>query len=191
MLDFESKCYNISDFDSKIYDVSEKTSKLISKCQNLRERFHNDARFWVEKITTCQNIKQILERVKIRIKILESFRFRIKVSTIIKKYNMSKIVSWYLKWFYNFLKLFTKCKISFQKNRGVIFRMENFTTCQTLKQNKYNVSEFGSNFYKVADFEIKAPERVGFSSELFTSFQKLQENFYNDINVLNYFFITG
>ena len=160
-------------------------SKLFTTCQDLGEKFYNDARFWVEKITTCQILKQISEIVKIWIKILESVRFRIKFSTIKKNYNMSKILSWILKCCYNFLKLFTKCRKSIQKFRGVIFWIENFTTCQTLNQNNYNVSEIGSTFYKVADFEIKALERVGLSSQLFTSCQKLQAKFYNDINVLN------
>ena len=61
-----------------------KKSKLFTTCQNLGERFHNDARFWVEKILTCHTLKQILEIVKIWIKILESVRFRTKFSTIKK-----------------------------------------------------------------------------------------------------------
>ena len=153
--------------------MSEFGRKVSQRCKILSRKNHNVSEYKA-CFRTCQNSNQNFRKCRIGI----------KVSTIKKKYNMSKIVSWYLKWFYIFLKLFTKCKISFQKNRCVIFWMENFTTCQTLKQNKYNVSEFGSNFYKVADFEIKAPERVWFSSELFTSCQKLQAKFNNDINVL-------
>ena len=67
----------------------------------------------------------------------------------------------------------------------VKFLFKKITTCQILKQNNYNVSEFGSIFYKVSGFEIKALEGVGFSSQLFTSCQILQAKFYKDINVLN------
>ena len=154
--------------------------KISQRCKILSQKNQNVSHFKAN-FRTCQKLNQYVGKCQIYNKILYNQ----------KNYNMSKIVSWILECCYNFLKLFTQCRCSFQKIRSVIFRMENFTTCQTLNQNNYNVSEFGSNFYKVADFEIKAPERVGFSSQLFTSFQKLQENFYNDINVLNYFFITG
>ena len=71
-------------FRFKILRRVTKKSKLFKTCQNLAERFHNDARLWVKEIKTCQTLKQILKLVKIWIKILESVGFSIKFSTIKK-----------------------------------------------------------------------------------------------------------
>ena len=43
-------------FRFKILRRVRKKSKLFTTCQNLGERFHNDARFWVKKIRTCHTL---------------------------------------------------------------------------------------------------------------------------------------
>ena len=160
--------------------MSEFGRKISQRCKILSRKNHNVSHFKAN-FRNCQNLNQNFRKCQIYNQILYNQ----------KNYNMSKIVGWILECCYNFLKLFTKCRKSIQNLRGDIFWMEKFTTCQILNQKNYNVSEFGSIFCKVADFEIKAIERVGFSSQFFTSCQKLQVKFYNDNNVLNYLFKKG